>query len=90
MTNKVSTNRIDFDKIQVDTPQPAPQTPLPQDPLSLYLAVLELLRKPNRHLSSAPTFTPRSLAESIQFYDDGTNRRIYAYVNGTWRYTTLT
>lgn len=70
-------------------PQTTP-TAFPQDPLSIYLAVLEIIRKPNRHVTAAPTFTPRNFAESIQFYENGVTRRLYVYVNGTWRHTALT
>lgn len=43
-----------------------------------------------KHITSAPTFTPRTFYEAIQFYDDATNRRIYLYINGSWRYVALT
>ena len=55
-----------------------------------YVAVLENIKAPRRHLSVAPTFIPRNFADQIQFFDDGVNRRLYIYVNNTWRYVTLT
>lgn len=61
--------------------------------LGTYLAVLEAIQRPKRHLTSAPTFVPRNLAEQIQFYDDEAGspvRRVYFYVNGGWRYVALT
>ena len=69
--------------------EPSQQTPLVTD-FEMYLAVLEALQRPRRHLTTAPTFRPRNFAQQIQFYDDGTARRIYFYVNGTWRYNALT
>jgi hypothetical protein len=55
-----------------------------------YIAILQVLRAPAKYLESAPTFTPKSFVESIQFYDDGVNFRLYLYINGTWRYVVLT
>jgi hypothetical protein len=58
--------------------------------LDEYTPIIETLRRPRRHLTIAPTFTPKSFIDQIQLYDDGTNRRVYLYVNGTWRYAALT
>ena len=58
--------------------------------LETYLAILQQLRTQKRHLTSAPTFTPKNFYESIQFYDTGGTRRLYLYVNKTWRYVALT
>ncbi len=55
-----------------------------------YGVLLEAMRAPRRHLTAAPTSVPRNFAEQIQLYDDGVNRRLYLYVNGTWRYVALT
>ncbi len=41
-------------------------------------------------ISVAPTFTPTKFIDQIQFYDDGTNFRLYLYVNNVWRYVALT
>lgn len=58
--------------------------------LAEFIPLLVSLRSPRRHITSVPTFIPRNFGEAIQFYDDGTNRRLYAYVNKAWRYCTLT
>jgi hypothetical protein len=58
--------------------------------MAKFIAVFNALRKPKLHLTAAPTFTPKNFMEQIQFYDDGTNRRIYLFINNTWRYATLT
>jgi hypothetical protein len=81
------------DNGQVNFNQPQPQQQLPEpapDELEGFRAVLSVIRRPRRHLTTAPTFTPKSLIDQIQFYDDGTNRRMYFYVNKVWRYTALT
>lgn len=37
----------------------------------------------------APTHKPINFWESIVLKDDGTNRRLWIYINGTWRQATL-
>lgn len=66
--------------------------PLPPERASLedYLVFLEMLRRMKTHRTTAPTHKPKSFLEQIEFYDDGVNRRIYLYINGTWRYASLT
>jgi len=80
-------------------PQQPPSLPTSSPPIQFsqpltsideFLPLLGLLRRPRRHLTAAPTFTPKTFAEQIQFYDDGTNRRLYTYLNGVWRYVALT
>jgi hypothetical protein len=71
---------------QPDKPDKQPQT----DDMAKFIAVLEMLRRPKYHIDSVPDFTPKTFLEQIQFYENGSTRRIYFYVNGTWRYTTLT
>lgn len=68
-----------------------PPKPIPELPeINRFIAILEMLRRPKYHLTTAPTFTPKTFLEQIQFYDDTTDRRIYFYVNGSWSYITLT
>lgn len=55
-----------------------------------FLPLLVSLLAPKSHLTAAPTFIPQNLLEAIQLYDDGAARRLYVYLDGTWRYTTLT
>lgn len=55
-----------------------------------YLAVLRGIIQNRRHLTVAPTLVPKNILEQIQFFDDGVNRRLYLYVNNTWRYVALT
>lgn len=51
---------------------------------------MDRLYPPKKHITTAPTHTPRNFYEQIEVYDDGVNFRIYVYVNGTWRYAALT
>ena len=76
------------DEVVVDEKIPVPDT-LPFK-LEDYIAILQTLRSTAKFLTSAPTFTPKSFVESIQFFDDGADFRLYLYVNGTWRYVALT
>jgi len=42
------------------------------------------------HVSVAPTYMPKNAFEQTVFYENGTTRRLYVYINGAWRYVTLT
>jgi hypothetical protein len=55
-----------------------------------FLPLLVALLTPKTHLTTAPTFIPQNLLEAIQLYESGATRRLYVFVNGTWRYTALT
>lgn len=77
------------EKTPVSTVPPIPPSSLPLE-LGQYLVILEGLKTVKRHLTAAPTFVPQNFADQIQLYDDGVDRRIYVYVNGTWRYAALT
>ncbi len=46
--------------------------------------LLNDLRKVKKHITSVPDFTPRKFIDQIQFYDDGTNQRLYLYINNNW------
>lgn len=61
-----------------------------QNTLQDFIGILQVLKTPKQHLVVAPDFVPRTFVDQIQVYDDGTNRRIYIYVNKTWRYVNLT
>lgn len=80
----------------VSTVQPEEkiEKPLQTFDFEEFIIILEALRRPKKHLTTAPTFTPRNLVDAIQFYDDEhpttPTRRIYFYINNNWRYATLT
>lgn len=73
----------------VETKETSASNPAPHKD-DTYTVFLEMLRVLKQHRTSAPTEIPRSFLEQIQFYDDGANRRVYFYINKTWRYSTLT
>ena len=75
------------DEIVVEDTKPTSDT-LPFK-LEDYIAILQILRSTAKFLTVAPTFTPKSLVESIQFFDDGVDFRLYLYINSTWRYVDL-
>jgi hypothetical protein len=58
--------------------------------LNDFLPLLVQLLSPKQHLATAPDFTPRDFLEQIQLFDDGVDRRLYLFVNGTWSYCALT
>jgi len=41
-------------------------------------------------VSTVPTYIPKTFLEQFVLYDDGTNQRLYVYVNGAWKNATLT
>lgn len=55
-----------------------------------FIVVLMALRKIKQHISSAPTLIPKHFLDQIQFYENGSTRRVYFYINNTWRYVAVT
>jgi hypothetical protein len=55
-----------------------------------FLPILVNLLMTRRHLTAAPAFTPKTFVDQVQLFDDGTNRRLYLYINRVWRYVALT
>lgn len=92
----------DFDKKQKEkgveyiVPQPLEadlENPVPkssQDFERQYASLLLQLRTVRQPVSAIPSFIPRNFLEQIQIYENGATYRLYIYMNGTWRYTTLT
>lgn len=60
--------------------------------LDEFLPILNPLRQPITHrtVSSAPAFTPKTWADCFQPFDDGVNRGLHIFINGTWRTITAT
>lgn len=77
-----------------DAQKAAGNVPPPPEDLSGFLqtygVLLQALRTIKRPVATAPTFTPRTLTDQIQYYDSGGTRRLYLYISGTWRYVALT
>jgi hypothetical protein len=84
----LGSKKVEF--VKNETPEQNEQGIPNLDTLDDYIVVLEALRRRKRHRTTAPAFKPLTLLEQIQFYDDGTNRRIYLYINNNWRYVALT
>jgi hypothetical protein len=40
--------------------------------------------------AGVPTYSPKSFYDQFYLYENGATRRLYVYVNGTWRYSALT
>ena len=88
MTEDQFNQAVDSGNVKQDAPpQPTPdqQTQSSQptgfnetDPL------ISALRRPRPSLSSLPTFTPKTFADSIQWVDDGITKRPVFYINGQW------
>ncbi|MEI6529691.1 MAG: hypothetical protein WCN88_04865 [Candidatus Falkowbacteria bacterium] len=43
-----------------------------------------------QHWKVVPTYYPKNFYEQTVYFDDGINRRIYTFINGVWRYVTMT
>lgn len=84
--NKKADKNVNF----IPPPQPQAVPENQANPLLPYFSVLESLRRPKQFVTVAPTFIPKNLTDQIQFYDDGSSRRVYFYFNGVWSHTTLT
>ena len=63
---------------------PLNNNPMNKNPL------LDLLSRVKRHTDTVPVYTPKNFYEQFVFFDDGTNQRLYVFVNGSWKYSTLT
>jgi hypothetical protein len=86
MTQDEVNNLIQSDKANILEPvQPTLETPTPTDPLEGLAGVLTALRRPQNHLTEAPTFIPRNALETIQFVDDGSSKKLYLYINNEWQ-----
>lgn len=67
------------------TPAPAQTEDHPAYSFEDFLPILVNLITPRKPLTSPPTFTPKTLVDSLQFVDDGSNRWLYLWMNGAWR-----
>lgn len=90
MTQEELNKSIKDKKVNVLEPEPTQQS----EPVSLpdddFVVILEALRRTKRTVSSAPTITPRNFYDQIQFYNNGTDYRVYFFVGNVWKYISLT
>jgi hypothetical protein len=49
-----------------------------------FLPLLLTLLTPRKALTNVPTFTPKTFADCIQLYTDGTNFFLYVFMNDSW------
>lgn len=94
MTEQEFLNQKTISSAPEDAAPSVPQIEKPSE-IEMYLPMLEVLKRPKRHLTAVPTFVPKSYADQIQFYytsfTDGfgvtTNTyRVYFYFAGAWHY----
>lgn len=66
------------------------QPPKPEESFSTKVKNLDNHYKnklsPKDSVDSAPSYTPKTFSDQFVFYDDGTNIRLYVYINGNWKY----
>ena len=43
-----------------------------------------------QHVDTVPTYNPKTFFEQFVLYENGSTYRLYVYLNGTWRYVSLT
>lgn len=67
-----------------------PTPPVNQFNAEEYIVVLKKLRAPIPHITAVPTDTPKNFIDSFRLYDSGGTRRLYVFINATWRYVALT
>jgi hypothetical protein len=72
------------DNAQLDTTQ---TDILSVDQLNQY-NISEILRM-KQPQSTAPTYTPTKFIDQFYFYDNGTVKRLYVYINATWQFFDL-
>ena len=86
LQKSVAQDKVEF--IKPDKNQSPEQPTL--DSMEEFIPLLISLRRFRKHVTTAPTFKPKTFADQVQLYDDGVNRRVYLYVNNSWRYVALT
>jgi len=89
MTEQEFQNQLAQGNVQpapASTPDVFDDSPAPviDSSMEIYQAALEAIRKPKRHLLVAPTFSPKTFPDQIQFVDDGNSKSIYARINNVW------
>lgn len=92
---KKNAKQVDYvdpiaDALAQQDQQPQGNTPDLTAFVQTYAILLQQLRVIKRPVSSAPSTTPRTFFEQIQYYENGSTRRLYIYISGTWRYVALT
>jgi len=85
LSERVETIKND---ITSQTPQPIPDINDIKQNINTYGSwIYQGVAKVN---SSVPTHKPKNREEQFYLYESGATIRLYIWVNGTWRYITLT
>jgi hypothetical protein len=69
----------------IQPPQEQPVTPPPDDTMNQFLGLLTSIRQPLQPLTAAPSSTPKTFPDQIQFEDDGTIKSLWLYINNAWQ-----
>lgn len=77
-TDKVKTDKTDLTKSDL----PILETSRPED-----IILIELLHRIKKHRTTAPTHVPKDFMGQIEFYDDGSEKRTYKWINSQWVYS---
>jgi hypothetical protein len=89
LNQEIKSGNVKFIPPQQSQPLPQDLQP-PDDTMTQFLGLLTAVRQPRLSIAIPPTVIPKTFLDQIQFYDDGTNCRLYLYVNKVWRYVALT
>jgi len=77
-TDKVKSDKTDLSKSDL----PILETARPED-----IILMEILHRIKKHRTTAPTHVPKDFMGQIEFYDDGSEKRTYKWINGQWVYS---
>ena len=96
-TNKEVNNNIKEipENITIQIPEnnnPEKYTGVAKDDMFNSLRILDSWTMTNikRHVTVVPTNIPKNKDEQIVFYKNGTEYRLYIWINGTWKYLSFT
>jgi len=87
--NLQKAGKVEYVDPTKDAPPP-PQKPAANEAPFDFSALLEELKTVRRAVSATPTYTPKNFLEQFVLYESGATRRLYIYVNRSWRYVALT
>lgn len=90
MANEDKKKKDQIEVIEQEAPAPDPIPSNPKNDISQYTTFLEAMKVTKRHITVAPTNTPKNFFDQIEFFDDGADVNLYIWINGTWRYVALT
>lgn len=82
-TDKTNTDKVKTDKTELSKSElPILETSRPED-----IILMELLHRIKKHRTTAPTHVPKDFMGQLEFYDDGSEKRTYKWINSQWVYS---